>query len=157
MPISSQEDPNKDAVYEAEHTWQGRNPDAGAELTSRQARLLSKQILNHPALDGVPGVDKARKSILAKVNIRTRLIGRLAPGTIGATNGLGMTLYSKDTPITAGTVTHETTHKILVKRGGVEPHGPEFSRLHSHVVNSVFGSAARSNLTAIYDRNGVRR
>lgn len=157
MAISSQEDPNKDAVYEAEHAWQGRNPDAGAELTSRQARLLSRQILTHPALDGVPGVAEARKSILARVNIRTGLINKMAPGMLGATNALGMTLYSKEHPLTVGTVTHETTHKILVKRGGVEPHGSEFSNLHAHVVKNVLGPVAGVNLNATYDRKGARR
>jgi predicted SprT family Zn-dependent metalloprotease len=68
-----------------------------------------------------------------------------------------MTLYSKEHPLTVGTVTHETTHKILVKRGGVEPHGPEFSKLHAHVVRNVINPVAGVNLTSIYERNGVRK
>lgn len=155
MAIRKINDPNKPAVYAAEGEWQRVNPDAGAELTSRQARLLSKQILHHPALDGVPGVDKARKSLLTKISIRTNLIEKLAPGTRAATNGLGVTLYSKKKPINAGVVTHETTHKIMAHRGEDPAHGPEFSELHSRVVNATLGPVARVNLNARYKRHGA--
>lgn len=157
MAISSVPDPHKPAVYAAENLWQRRNPQAGAELTSRQARKLSKQIINHPALDNVPGVAEARKSLATKVSIKTGLVQKVAPGTKAATNGAGMTLYSKEHPLTVGTVTHETVHKIMAHRDENPAHGPQFSDLHAHVVRNVLGPVSHANLRSLYDRNGVER
>jgi hypothetical protein len=156
MAVNKNDDGNTSPLYTAENEWQRRNPTAGSEITAGQARKLSRQILNHPSLDGIPGVEQARKSLLTKVSLRTGLLGKIAPGTSAATNGFGVTLYNKANPITVGTVTHETTHKILVHRGDVAPHGSEFSQLHSHIVNTTLGPTARVNLNAGYKKHNVK-
>lgn len=156
MAINPMADPNKPAVYAAEREWQGRSGIAGAALTAHQARKLSRQILNHPALDDVPGVAEARKSLLAKVSVRSGLIDRVAPGTVAATNGLGMTLYSRRKPITVGVVTHETAHKIMAHSGTEVAHGPEFAELHGRIVRHTIGPVAHGNLDASYKRHGAK-
>lgn len=156
MAVNKNDDGNTGPLYNAENEWQRRNPKAGTEITAGQARKLSRQILNHPSLDGIPGVEQARKSLLAKVSLRTGLLGKIAPGTSAATNGFGVTLYDKHTPITVGTVTHETTHKIMVHREGEAPHGSQFSQLHSHIVNAALGPTARVNLNANYKKHNVK-
>lgn len=155
MAINPQADPNKPAVYTAENAWSRMTPEASAELTTRQARKLSKQILNHPALDEIPGVAEARKSLLAKVSVRTGKLDKIAPGTRAATNGLGMTLYSKSHPITPGIVTHELAHKILAHTEGDPGHGPGFADLHRKVVQAGMGNVASVRLAAYYKQTGA--
>ena len=155
MAIKPGQDPNKRAVYDAEHSWQRGSSNTGAELTSRQARKLSRQILNHPALNDVEGIDEARKSLLNRVSVRSGLIEKVAPGTVAATNGLGITLFNKNKPITVGTVTHEVAHKIL-KKAPIEGHGEEFTQLHRKIVKNTVGRVAEMNLGAAYAKTGAR-
>lgn len=155
MAIKPGQDPNKPAVYAAEHNWQRGASNTGREITSRQARKLSRQIIKHPSLNDVPGIDKARKNLLNRVSVRSGLIEKVAPGTVAATNGLGITLFNKSKPITVGTVTHEVAHKILAN-SPVEGHGEEFTQLHRKIVQNTVGRVAEMNLGAAYARHGAR-
>ena len=139
MAVNVRPDSNVDAVYSAELEFQADRPDSfGREISPHQARRLSKHIINHPALDEFPGIDKARKSIATKISVKTGLIDKLAPGMAGATNLMGTTLYSKKSPLTVGNVVHETTHKILVHHDAESDHGPQFTALHEDILHHVF-------------------
>lgn len=156
MAVNSKPDDNVAAVYGAELALQADHPDTlGKEIKPHEARRLSKHILNHPALDDIPGIDKARKSIGTKISVRTGLIDKLAPGMAAATNFRGNTLYSKKTPITVGTVSHETAHKILAHGNPEAGHGPEFTALHEHILTHVFNDR-RGNTRKYYNEFGAR-
>lgn len=155
MAISPLPDPNKPAVYDAEFMWQRTVPEAGQQISSHQARRLSRQILMHPSLDNEPGIDKARKSVLTRVTVRSRLLPKIAPGTQAATNGLGMTFLSKDRPITAGVITHEVTHKILAHTDDNPGHGAGFPELHQRVARAALGPVAATRLSAVHKQHGA--
>jgi hypothetical protein len=156
MSVNTEPDDNIDAVYGAELALQADHPNSfGKEIKPHQARRLSKHILNHPALDDIPGIDKARKSIATKISVRTGIIDRLAPGMAAATNFHGTTLYSKKSPITVGTVSHETAHKILVHGNPEAKHGPEFTALHEHIMTHVFNDR-RGKTRKYYNEFGAK-
>jgi len=156
MAVNTEPDDNIGAVYGAELALQADHPDTlGKEIKPHEARRLSKHILNHSALDDIPGIDKARKSIATKISVRTGIIDKLAPGMAAATNFHGTTLYSKKRPITVGTVSHETAHKILVHGNPEAAHGPEFTALHEHIMKHVFNDR-RGNARKYYNEFGAR-
>lgn len=156
MAVNSKPDSNINAVYGAELALQADYPDTlGREIKPHEARRLSKHILNHPALDNEPGIEKARKSIRTKISVRTGIIDKLAPGMAAATNFHGTTLYSKNQPLTVGTVSHETAHKILAHGNPDAKHGPEFTALHERIMTNVFNDR-RGNTRKYYNEFGAK-
>jgi hypothetical protein len=156
MAVNTEPDDNINAVYGAELALQADHPDTlGKVIKPHEARRLSKHILNHSALDDIPGIDKARKSIRTKISVRTGIIDKLAPGMAAATDFHGMTLYSKTSPITVGTVSHETAHKILAHGNPDAKHGPEFTALHEHIMTNVFNDR-RGKTRKYYNEFGAK-
>jgi hypothetical protein len=158
-------DPERLIATKADLKWQDTDRLGGREITPRQARILSRHILKHPGLQDVPGVPETRKALFPRINVRTNLLHKIAPTAnntvLAATNIAGMTLFSKDAPITVGTVTHEVTHKIMGRRSMIgipigDHHGPEFRELHHKIVDTAVNSDSASRLKSFYQGAGLQ-
>lgn len=145
-------------LYIAEHAWQRNNAAAGQTISLGGARDLHEEVLFHPSMDSIPGIEDSRAAFKAGRIHQIPLLHRLT-GMRAITNRAGSTLYDRTQPLRVGTVTHEAVHAALANAtpegAPIVGHGWGFARAHAYGAHHVLGGDAGEALANEYARQKV--
>lgn len=154
-------------LYKAERQWRQSGPDGGGKtISTRAARDLVGEAINHPGMDEVPGIAGLRAGYDPKRDVRfARSVstkdaeGNLTPvgGLVNSATG-GMALkVNPENQVRLGAVTHEAAHKILLsdKQFAGTDHNWPMARLHVHIARQLLGGKHAYALKNYYEGQGV--
>jgi hypothetical protein len=172
---------NDDDVYGAEQSWMGlgvipgvkKGGIANRDLSLSEARNLSRTIINHPAMDSIPGIDAIRKHFNPKQISFHKQLNKAMVGDGVTTrgmhyqefsagnNGLNQLQFSSGYKprhprgrVKLGVVTHEVAHYILnnSEAPGPDDHHWPMARLHLHIIKNVLNHKESHHiLKSMYD------
>jgi hypothetical protein len=163
-------DSQANRLYIAEGRYRERSPESFKTISPNSARNMIGEIIHHPGLDDLPGINELRQSFNPETDTRfTRDLnvktqgGAIvkARGAVGKQTGLMSFATNRDDPLRVNTVTHETAHKLLINAAqlGHVPltiaHSWPMARLHVSVIRKMFGGKAASQLKEHYGNMGV--
>jgi len=168
---------NNVSVYDAEELWHKTSPLASRELDRLDAQGLAENIINHPSMDSIPGIEDIRANFKpSQISFHKQLqnssanrFGRTlgshysqADSMIGHINQLqfstGVKPRHPQGRIKLGVLTHELSHYILDNSDTSVPgdHNWAMARLHLHILKNVLSSPrAYKDLKQAYDNHGV--
>lgn len=148
-------------IYRAERIWRGYTPSAGRSLTPRSAFDLAGEAIHHSNMDDLPGIKNVREAFTPdKFQLHTPGTEFELPEKLHAgTSNEGHIVFRPDN-LTAGMVTHETSHLISrLNTAQFEAHLPqhdvEFARQHVRTAHAVLGRVAGRRLSDLYEQHGI--